>query len=245
MDKIKILVVEDELVVSMMIEELLIDFGYDVLAPVTNYQDAIELLNFKSPDIAILDIQIQGEKTGIDLARYINDNFQIPFIFLTSQADVRTIDSVKELCPSAYLVKPFTGDNLFATIELAVYNYGSIESNTKRTKLNNKSIKDFIFVKSQNTFQKVKFSDIIFIKSEHVYLQIYTKSGIQHLIRSTMEDFLFSLSQNFLCIHRSYIINLEYLGSIKGNSVLVGEYEVPLSRSKRSTLLQRVKIHNQ
>jgi len=74
----------------------------------------------KSPDIALLDISIKGDKDGIDIAHIINKKHNIPFVFLTSFADKETIDRVKETSPYGYIVKPFKDRDLAPVIEVAL-----------------------------------------------------------------------------------------------------------------------------
>ena len=242
MSKVKILIVEDELIVSMEISDLLEELGYEVLNAVTNYDDAVSCLISDEPDIALLDIQLEGEKDGIDLAHYIKENMNMPFIFLTSLADPRTINYAKTLNPNAYLVKPFNQDDLYTSIELAVYNFNDLSKDKIEGKSEKLLIKDAFFVKGTNLFHKVKFSEIMFIKSEHVYLEIYTVEGKRHLVRSSMSDFKDSLPENFYRVHRSYTINLEYLDSINSLYVKIKEYEIPSGRAYKSQLLKSIRV---
>lgn len=242
MSKVKVLIVEDELIVSMEISDLLEDLGYEVLNTVTNYNDAVSCLKSEKPDIALLDIQLEGEKDGIDLAHYIKENINIPFIFLTSLADPRTINHAKILNPNAYLVKPFSQDDLYTSIELAVYNFNKTVNEKTDDKSEKLLIKDAFFVKGTNLFHKVKFSEIMFVKSEHVYLEIYSVDGKRHLVRSSMSDFKDSLPKNFFRVHRSYIVNLDYLDSINSLFVKVKEYEIPIGRAYKSQLIKSIRI---
>ncbi|MBI9035365.1 MAG: response regulator [Bacteroidales bacterium] len=243
MNKVKILVVEDEMVVSMMICDLLEDLGYEVLDAVTSYEDAIDSLKKNDPDIAILDVKIDSEKSGIDVARYIKEKQNIPFIFLTSQIDSRTLDAAKILNPNAYLVKPFTKDDLYTAIELAIYNYQDPEAldETKNTS-EQVIINDAFFVKSNNLFQKVKHSDILYAKSDHVYVEIYTNDKKRHLIRSSMNNFIENLPSHFFRVHRSYTINLDHLEAINSLYVIMKDHKIPIGTNYRNQLLQHIRI---
>ena len=144
MKKVKILVVEDEILIADNICDTLEELGYEALEPAINYTEAIETIENEKPDLAILDIQLSGTKTGIDVAKEILDNYNFPFIFLTSNADLSTINEAKKVTPSAYLVKPFSKNELFSSIEVALYNYAK-----KAELLNNENlvIKDALFLK--------------------------------------------------------------------------------------------------
>ena len=118
MKKIKVLVVEDEMVISMNLISILEDLGYEVLEPAISFDEAVEVLATQKPDIVLLDIQIYGNKNGVDLGHHINATCAIPFIFISSNSDSNTIKEAKETNPSSYLLKPFNQDDIFTSIEI-------------------------------------------------------------------------------------------------------------------------------
>jgi len=243
MGKVKILVVEDEIVIADNICVILEKLGYEVLEPVINYSEAIEQLESEKPDLALLDIQLAGSKDGIDLAWKIKEDYDIPFIFLTSNADPRTVSRAKQLSPPAYLVKPFNRDDLYASIELALHNYSSKSPSAQSLEeAGNLIIRDSFFIKDKHLYHKVKFSDILYMKSEHVYVELYTQSGKKHLIRTTMNDFVGSLPGNFYRTHRSYTVNLSYLDTINSRYVIIHQEEIPIGKNYREDLMRRIRI---
>lgn len=239
MDKVKILVVEDEIIIADNICDTLEMLGYEVLEPAINYTEAIETIEETRPDIAILDIQLSGKKTGIDLAETIRNNYDFPFIFLTSNADPLTVSQAKKVMPPAYLIKPFTKDELYSSIEIALFNYSKKigEANTE-----NLIIKDAFFIKEKNAFIKLKFEDILFIKSEHVYAEIQLKNNQKHLIRGNLNQIITKLSSKFIRLHRSYIINLEYLDQIDNNAVIIQNTSIPIGRKYKEQLLAKINL---
>ncbi len=240
MSNIKILVVEDELLVSMQISNLLGDIGYEVIDPVTNYDDAVAILNKEKPDIAILDIELEGKKTGIDLAGFILQNIGIPFIFLTQRADQRTFGHAKTLNPSAYLLKPFNHDDLYTSIELALYNFYESHNAVNVPDINHVVAKDFIFIKIKSSFHKVKFTEIIYAKSDHVYMEIYTVKNKCHLYRATVKEMISILPTNFIQIHRSFIINLDFIESVSETQAIIKGKSLPISRNYRKKVLKAI-----
>ncbi len=244
MDKVKILVVEDEIIIADDICDILSELGYETLEPVINYSEAIEAIEKYKPDLAILDIQLAGSKDGIDLAWKIKEDYQLPYIFLTSNADPATVERAKKVTPPAYLVKPFNKDDLYTSIEMALYNYSSgLEfSKSTNTKNNDIIIKDAFFIKNNHLFHKVKFTDITYVKAEHVYVEIYTNSNNKHLSRGSLTEFSEKLPSNFFRTHRSYIVNLDYLDAINYLNVIINGDEVPIGKNYRDELLKRVNI---
>ena len=241
MSKVKILVVEDEIVIADNICSILEELGYEVLEPVINYTEALEALEEETPDLIMLDIQLAGSKDGIDLAWKVKEDYNLPFIFLTSNADPRTVERAKKLTPPAYLVKPFNRDDLYTSIEMALYNYGP-ERKQEAEEKPPVVIKDALFVKDKHLFHKVKFSDILFVKSEHVYVELYTTSGKNHLIRTTMNTFSERLPENFFRAHRSYTVNLDHLETINSLFVIIGEHQIPIGKNYRDQLMEMIRI---
>lgn len=83
---------EDEVVIADNICMILEDLGYELLEPAINYDEALETIQNNQPDIAILDIQLGGRKDGINLAWKIKEDYDFPFIFLTSNSDTATLE---------------------------------------------------------------------------------------------------------------------------------------------------------
>lgn len=241
MSKVKILVVEDEIVIADNICDILDELGYEVLEPAINYTEALETLERDQPDLAMLDIQLAGSKDGIDLAWKIKEDYDMPFIFLTSNADPRTVERAKKLSPPAYLVKPFNRDDLYTSIELALYNYKGVSPKPSNDEEPQVFIKDSIFVKDKHLFQKVKFNDILFIKSDHVYVELHTVGGKKHLIRTTMNGFTETLPKNFFRVHRSYAVNLDHLETINASSIVIGSDEIPIGKNYRDELMRMIR----
>ena len=248
MEQVKILVVEDEVIIADNICLTLKELDYKPLRPVVSYSRAVQMLEKDPPDLVILDIQLAGRRDGIDLAWKIKDDYDIPFIFLTSNADPITVNRAKKVSPPAYLIKPFNKEELYTAIEIALYNYsqnktGAIGDKPEEAEEErNVLLKDAIFVKNKQSFQKIFFSDILYLKSEHVYVKIITKQNKEYLIRSTMTKFLERIPDYFFQIQRSYVVNLKVIDKINLINVQIGKHEVPFGQGYRAKLLQRINI---
>jgi len=120
-----ILIVEDEAVIAAEIEMTLRRMGYRIAGKARNGDRALDLLATTSPDLALLDINIRGTLSGIDLASVIRDKYDYPFVFLTAFADRATLNRVKETRPYGYVVKPFNDKDLLSAIELALHQFAT------------------------------------------------------------------------------------------------------------------------
>lgn len=123
MTGIKVLIVEDEPLIAKNIGMYLNNNDYEVSAIAYDPDEAIFQLKKHGPDFAILDINLESDKDGIDIAEYINQNNFIPFIYLTSYSDKDTLERAKKTNPVGFIVKPFNEKTLYATIEIALSNY--------------------------------------------------------------------------------------------------------------------------
>jgi CheY-like chemotaxis protein len=81
---------------------------------------ALKMINSHSPSLVLLDINLQDNIDGLEIASYLRDKYEITFIFLTSYSDRKTLAQVKKTSPLGYIVKPFNKEQLFSTIELAL-----------------------------------------------------------------------------------------------------------------------------
>ncbi len=241
MSKIKILIVEDEVVIADHISMILEHLGYEPLRPVIDYDKAIESIEKNEPDIAILDIQLKGYKDGIDLAWKIREDYDFPFIFLTSNADGMTVERAKKVNPPAFLVKPFKKEDLFTSIELALHNYVKARGKTAEDK-ENLIIKDAIFIKHQDLYHKVPFDNILYMKSDRVYIDVFTADGKKHLIRGSLTEICDRLPAHFYRTHRSYIINAQKMEAINSAYVVISTEKIPIGKNYRQDLLNRLQV---
>lgn len=120
MKNTKILIVEDEGIVAQDIQKRLKQIGYDVPYISHSGEKAIEKAAEIFPDLILMDIRLKGEMDGIEAARRIYNNFNIPIIYLTANIDENTIERAKETKPFGYIIKPFKERELYTTIEITL-----------------------------------------------------------------------------------------------------------------------------
>ena len=123
MHQIRVLIVEDEPLIAEDIRETLDNIDFSVSGVAFNSKTALAELQDNTPDIALLDVNLGSGIDGIQIAQIINQKYHIPFIYLTSYADRDTLDRAKHTHPMGYIVKPFDEKDLFATLEIALFNY--------------------------------------------------------------------------------------------------------------------------
>jgi DNA-binding NarL/FixJ family response regulator len=123
MDRIKILIIEDEPPIARNLQQILSARDYSVIGIAYDVTSAYDKLAQMQADLVLLDINLNGRFSGLEIAEVIHDKYHVPFIFITSYADADTLAKAKTFLPLGYIVKPFTEDEIYAAIEVGWYNY--------------------------------------------------------------------------------------------------------------------------
>lgn len=228
-----ILIVEDEPLIADDIAMILERNGYQILEIVDNAEDALNELKSRKPNLILLDVNIEGDKDGIQLAHQINQDFQIPFVFLTSYYDNNTLKRAKATNPQGYVVKPFDEGDLVANIELALM----------KSKVSKQTAPiDKFFVRNHQELKAIEPDDILYAESDDNYANIYTAKE-KHVVSHTLKSVEEKLESNgFVRIHKSYLINFRKITSIHEGYAFIDEVKLPIGRSFRDDLLKNLSI---
>lgn len=241
---IKILVVEDEMIIGAKISMLLTNMGYEVTAVLPRGEEAILHLRETNADIALLDIHLKGELDGIETAEQIQKHYNIPVIFLTANADEATFNRAKVTRPYAFISKPFKQLDLQRAIELTISRMAENESGEKINDTENTEqhfiLSDRIFVRSREKMLKIMISDIFYIEADRNYSHIFTKSK-DYLLSITLKTIEEKLSAHlFVRVHRSYIINIAQVEEVGESYVTIAQKQIPVSAGLKENLLRRI-----
>lgn len=123
--KAKILIVEDEVLIAEDIKYNLEELGHTVIGIVMNGDRALDTIANPNIDLVLLDINIKGSLSGIDLAQIIKEKYNVPYVFLTASTDDYTLNRAKNTLPYGYIVKPFNALDLKVNIDIALHKYSS------------------------------------------------------------------------------------------------------------------------
>lgn len=135
MNKASILIVEDESIVALDIKDALEAYNYKVTDIAFNAKTALTKIEIKLPDIIIMDINLGEGKDGIETAKKIQSKYNIPIIYLTAFSNEDIMQKAIETNPLGYIIKPFKGEDLNATIQLALY---KMKDSTKKIDIKNR-----------------------------------------------------------------------------------------------------------
>ncbi len=221
MKRVKIYILEDEIITQELLKQTLENLQYKVCGMATNAEIALKEIELLKPDIAILDIRVEGVQTGI----WLGNQLSIPFIYLTAFNNIETIKKAIISKPAGYLIKPFNNKDLFIAVELAL-------SKIKNTAQ--------IIIKDKDRNIVVLEEHILFAKKEDQYLTLYFKDS-EKLIRSSIKDFLGQLnSTSFLQVHRSYVINKNYITAFNNKEITINDSSIPISKSFAKEVLEEI-----
>lgn len=117
----KILIVEDESIVSLEIQSRLEDLGYAVSEAVYSGEDALLSVEKILPDLVLMDINLRGELDGIETSNQIREKYNIPIIYMTAYSDEETLQRAKASSPYAFIIKPIEVRELHTSIEIALF----------------------------------------------------------------------------------------------------------------------------
>jgi len=249
MAKTEILIVEDENIVAKDIKIHLEKLGYIITDIVSSGEKCINKIEERRPDLVMMDIMIKGRINGIEAANIIKERFNIPVIFLTAYADDDTIKKAKLAEPYGYIIKPFKERELQTTIEMALYkhqqdNLIKKERDIFQSIILNKDEKDSIYVRADYKLNRIKFVDVYYIEALKDYIVIHTKDN-SYTTHATMKEIIKMLPPNqFVRIHRSYIVRIDKIYSIKyPELVLEGKSKVlPIGGLYRKELYNRLNL---
>lgn len=234
-----ILIVEDEPLIAEDIVDTLKAGGYGVAGVAHNADDAIRILKSQTPSLALLDINIDGHINGLMLAQIINSDFNIPFIFLTSFTDDKTLARVKELRPYGFIVKPFDDKELVTNIELAIAKFKN--ESQQLASFENSQDKSF-FLKQDGSLIKVDVDDILYAEAFDNYCFIHTLSK-KYLLPHTLKAVEAKLSpERFIRVHRSFLVNLKAVAIINEDHLIIDGKCISVSKSSRQELMKRISL---
>jgi len=243
----KILIVEDEILIAEDIAGKLVNAGYEVTGTVDNCDDALQSVNSNPPDLIFLDINIAGDKDGIETAIELRkiDNFLL--IFLTHLDDEKTVRRAMEQKPANYLSKPFTEQQLHISIQTALLNIAENKTASfnggEETEIGNVALPNKLFLRDKNgAFQKYDIDDILYIEADRAYCNIHTKKGslTQATNMNAMNEKM--NHRKLVRVHRSYIVNIENIDSVKGNTLIIEKNEIPVSEQYKDSVFKQLRL---
>ncbi|APY08695.1 hypothetical protein BWZ20_10440 [Winogradskyella sp. J14-2] len=227
MKSLNIYIVEDEPLIVSTIEVALRKQGFYAVGDAEDFNTALKDIERLKPDLTLIDIQLSGEKDGVDLATELDKRHK-PYLYLSSQTDPNTIERVKHTNPLGYIVKPFTETGLRTNIELAWHNYKDMQQH-------------FLTIKHDGRLHRINENTISYLKAYDNYCYVVTQTDT-FLVPYTLKHVSKQLQgENFVKAHRSFVVNLNHIMSIDKNTITLKNDSVPVSASQKSLVVSKLK----
>ena len=246
MGKIRILIVEDESIIAEDLREILESLKHHVVGVAYSAKRAVEMLEKEKPDLVLIDIILNGLEGGLYIANLINEKYGIPFIFVTSHADHATLEKARSTRPAGYIVKPFGEKDIFAAIEIALFNYSNQQISSDEGTLPESNeefvINESFFIKDAGRYTKVGFNEIKWLKADGNYVEIMTTHK-KFVLRSPLKNILVQLPENtFIRVHKSYVVFKKYISKIEQNFLFMDDVSIPIGRKYKEELFKELGI---
>lgn len=230
-NKIVILLVDDKNLHLDLIKMKLTNLGYSNVVARNTYDSAVEYLDTHIPDLVILDYYLDKSNTGIKLVKECLLNTDIPVIFISSFYGEDVFREILNVLPMSFIPKNASEFELDKTIKLSMAKVDVANLNRK--------INEFIFVRFGKLIKKLAVVDVEYLEVDGKYLSLYAENK-KFLVRSTLNDFLQMLPDNFIKVHQAYVVNLKFLESLSldEGTLKVGQATVPFSRNHKKEIFK-------
>jgi DNA-binding LytR/AlgR family response regulator len=236
MEKIKVLIVEDKLLIAEDIAQRLEKHSLEVIDTCSSGEEAIEKAKSKNPDLILMDIELSGAMDGISAAQIISQQLSVPIIYLSDYTDNKTLDRAKKTQPANYLTKPFNEADLIRAIDLAF-------SNAKHAPVTINRTTRPVFMRTESqVYLKLDMQEILYLEADRSYCKVITTTRTFTLSTSMNNVYDQLNHEDFIKVHRSYIVNVSRITSLEGNSIKIGETEIQMSKEYRDDLMGLLKI---
>lgn len=238
MEPLRIVILEDELIVVKDLSKRLKQLGYEVVANFAEGEALIGYLSKQSADLLLVDIQLKGQLDGIETVRALKNLSKAPVVFITAQADQNTFNEAKEVKPAAYLIKPYNNFDLQTTIELAIENHAGGEEESEVPFI----VDEKIFVRGKHRFERVELKDIQYLEAAGNYTNIVTSQN-KYVVTTKLGHVEHQLQEAFFFrCHRSFMVNLKKVDGFDDANVYIDERKIPISKGSKKAFLDRLRV---
>lgn len=222
---IRCILIDDEpLALEVLKSHLLLHPNIEVVACFSNGLDALEWLEINSVDAIFTDINMPG-LSGLEL---VKNQYPAPHAVIFTTAHPNYATDAFEFEALDYLLKPISPERLDKAVK-------RIEEYRQLKKVSNDSADlkpDFVFVKVDGQHQKIHYNNILYIEAFADYVKIWTTNDKRIVTLQTMRNMEIALPANqFVRIHRSYIVSKLKIETIQNNAVLVGGKQLPVGKN--------------
>ncbi|WP_196884923.1 LytR/AlgR family response regulator transcription factor [Aureivirga sp. CE67] len=240
----KCLIIDDEPLAVDIIEAFTEKIPFlEVVKTFNNALDAFVFLNSNKVDLLFLDIEMPN-LTGVEMVKSLQ-NSEVQVIFTTAYSEY-ALEGFN-LNATDYLLKPIAFPRFLKAVNKAKEKFEAKQENisTQNTVQNNQttSLPEYIFVKSEYENLKINLSEIVYIQGLKDYIKIYLKNADKAILTlSSFKEILKKLPVNFLRIHRSYIVNVDFINSVQKSKVIIEKQRIPIGETYKEEVFEKLGI---
>ena len=237
---LRILIVEDDMIIAANLAMQLTKIGYDVIGIESRGEEAITHAKVNPPDLILMDINLNGKINGIETVKAIQRSNDTPVIYLTANSDESTFESAKVTQPFAFISKPFNQIDLHRAIALVQEQLHIRQPKERAPLYNLEVLNDRIFIRHNGKMVKLLLDDILFIEADRNYCHIQTEKNKFLLVSTlkTLEEELYGTK--LMRVHRSFIVNLSKLDVVADSHLEIKRKVIPISKSYKEGLMSRI-----
>ena len=219
MNSLRILIVEDEILIAEDLKDSLFSLGCKNVEMAHDKSTALQYIEKFKPDLILLDIRMENETDGLEIGSYISKNSGNPFIYITAHSDVAMVKEIIKTNPAGYITKPVRKSDLFASIGLAM-NRVNFSQSAKTLK-----------IKDGYSTVMIETDSIFYVEAEGNYLNIFCENK-KYVSRQSLDSLIDEInSSSFYRIHRSFLVNTKKIEKFSRREVIVNDIKLPVSRN--------------
>ncbi|MEI9919063.1 MAG: response regulator [Bacteroidota bacterium] len=236
MKKIRVLIVEDNVLVAEAIEITLKKHSLDIVGICRSGSDAVKSFREKEVDLVLMDIKLDGKMDGIEAASQMLQHRAVPIIYLSDHVDHKHVKRAMNTHPANYLSKPYDEAGLVRAIEIA-FNNAQVPKNetiTDREEV-------FVLTDSQQ-FERVYTKEVMYLKAARSYCDVVTDKH-KYTVCSSMNHVQEKFgSAGFIRVHKSYVVNSKRITKLAGNIIFINDVELKMGKEYRDELMSVLKF---
>ncbi len=215
----KIIIIEENTHFRANLKLDLAGIGIEKIKTCSNSNSAIAYIHEENPNLVILSSTIKNGALDNSFPLFLHKK-NIPFIYLTPNADKETFTLLQKNNPKAILMRSYRIIELKSILDLIIYKEHSPTNNIAYTDNACYILKEFnyFFIKNNSILKKITLDELIFVESNKNYVALYTDKN-KYLLRRKLSYFSEYLPKNFYKINKSNIININYIHEIDGHMV--------------------------
>lgn len=241
---ISVLIVEDEEIWIQNLTLILEGFGYAVAKTATTVDEALAAFGNNNFDLVLIDINLNGYSSGIELGKIVSGMYHKPFIFVTA-GHGHSREAAALARPSAYLTKPVNESSLFIAIQNAINNFSNNLVADPDT--GNQELSSF-FVKHGNRYKKIDWKDVVYLSAGKNYIsafnavdkcEYYIRGTLQKIMRDIIPD---QMKKLFVQVNRSEVVQFSFIQEVMADEVKTLYRTFPVSEGLNKELRKRMRI---